>query len=74
MMAGPGTNLEGGSRVTGTGRERCDCQATNGNQYDDSKSLQNPWQSLPSLSFYLLASTRRRANELRARIVLKREK
>ena len=24
MMARPGTNLEGGSRVTGMGRERCD--------------------------------------------------
>ena len=62
MMAGPGTNLEGKSWVTGTGWERCDCSATNGNRYDDSRSLQNPGHS-PPLSFYLLASTHRRANE-----------
>ena len=74
MMAGPGTNLEGGSRVTGTGQERCNCPAMNGNRYDDSRSLQNPCHSPTSLSFYLLASMRRQRNELRVRIVLRREK
>ena len=74
MMAGPGTNLEGGSWVTGTGRERCDYTATNEKRYDGSKSLQIPCHFPPSLSFNLLSSTRRRANELKARIVLRREK
>ena len=74
MMARPGTNLEGGSRIIGTGRGRCDCPATNRNRYDVSTSHQNPCHSSLSFSFYLLASTHRRANELRAKIVLRREK
>ena len=74
MMAGLGTNLEGWSWVTGTSWEQCNCPATNRNRYNDSTSLQNPCHSSLSLSFYLLASMRGRANELRAKIVLRREK
>ena len=59
MMARPGTNLEGGSRVTGMGWEQCDCPATNGNRYNVSRSHQNPCHSSLSSSFYLLASMRR---------------
>ena len=53
MIAGPGTNLEGESRVPGTGRERCDGPAKGENRYDVSSHHPKP----SPLSFLFLFFT-----------------
>ena len=54
MIAGPGTNREGESRVIGTGRERHDGPAKGGNRYDI--STRHPKPLLPSFLFLFLPS------------------
>ena len=54
MIAGPGTNLEGGSRVPGTGQEQRDGPAKGGNRYD--VSTHHPKPSPPSFLFLFLPS------------------
>ena len=54
MIAGPGTNREGGSWVTGTGRERHDGPAKGGNRYN--VSTRHPKPLPPSFLFLFLPS------------------
>ena len=54
MIVGPGTNREGASRVTGTGRERHDGPAKDGNRYDVSTCHPKPLP--PSFLFLFLPS------------------
>ena len=53
MIAGPGTNREGGSRVPGTGRERRNGPARGRNRYDASSHHPKP----SPLSFLFLFFT-----------------